>query len=209
MILCTVGLGHFDPSARKRLIELLRYCSQKCGKPAFIATEWDKSIFERVRAQRTEFQSAIANKWPALSPELLKSLTLSLAYEADTHMEVFPSAEVLWLDDGRRALEADIKNYARDRLAIYTEWLGDEISEKDDSLILEKMRRKAAQQAGHPPNRGTVRDSKWADMILERMNKGGGDWAAIIVGKFHALSYPGSMRELLEAKKQVVKVVFV
>ena len=55
-------------------------------------------------------------------------------------MEAFPDVEILWLEQGREAFEADIKNYARDRFAIYKEWLGDKVSEKDDSKILETMR---------------------------------------------------------------------
>jgi len=200
-------VGHFDPVARQRLVKLLQYRSQKCGKPAFIATEWDKSILERVLGQRKEFQTAISNQWPGFSTELVKVLTLSLAYEGDSHIEVFPDAEILWLDEGREALEADINNYARDRFIMYKEWLGDSVAEKNDSAVLEKMRSKAAQQAGSPPSKGTKRDAKWADLILQRAGKGGGDWAVIIVGKFHALKYPGSMLDLLEAQKQFCKVV--
>jgi len=207
MILCIVGVGHFDPAARQRLVKLLRYCSQKRGRPAFIATEWDKNILEKVLAQRNEFQAAISKQWPGVSAELLKSLTLSLGYEGDSHLEVFPDAEVLWLDEGREAPEEDIKNYARDRFAIYKEWLGDNVAEKDDTTILGKMTKKAAQQSGSPPSKGNERDAKWANMILQRITKGG-DWAVIIVGKFHALKYAGSLLELLEAEKQVCKVVF-
>jgi hypothetical protein len=207
MVLCIAGVGHFDPAARQRLVKLLRYCSKKCGKPAFIATEWDKNIFEKVIAQRNEFRAAISNQWPSFSAELLNSLTLSLAYEGDSHLEVFPDAEVMWLDEGREAPEEDIKRYARDRFAIYKGWLGDNVSETDESAILEKMRKKAAQQAGIPPSEGTERDAKWADMILRGEAKGGGDWAVIIVGKFHALKYAGSLLDLLEAEKQGCKVV--
>jgi len=208
MILCIAGVGHFDPAARQRLVKLLRYCCQRCGKPAFIATEWDKDIFEQVLAQRKEFQAAISNQWPGFSAELLELLMLSLAYEADTHLEVFPDAEILWLDAGREAPEEDIKNYARDRFAIYKEWLGDNVSEKDDSKILKKMSKKAGQQAGTPPSKGTERDAKWAHMILQRARKGGGDWAVIIVGKFHALTYAGSMRDILKTGEDTCKVFF-
>ncbi len=43
--------------------------------------------------------------------------------------------------------------------------------------------------------------------MVEGVRKGG-DWAVIIVGKFHALKYAGSLLELLEAEKRVRKVVF-
>jgi hypothetical protein len=59
---------------------------------------------------------------------------------------------------------------------------------------------------GCPPD-GFAQLQKFADLILRKAAKGG-DWAIIIVGKFHALNYARSMRELLDANKQICEVVF-
>jgi hypothetical protein len=67
------------------------------------------------------------------------------------------------------------------------------------------MSEMAAAEAGDPPIQGNERDAKFADLILRRVTNGG-DWAAIIVGKFHALNYARSMRELLEAHDQICEV---
>lgn len=201
MILRIAGVAHFDPTGRQRLVEWLRHCS---GKPTFIATEWDKHILQEVLLQREEFRRLISNQWPTLSADLLKSLTLFLAYEGDTHLEVFPEAEILWLDEGREPPE-ELRNYARNRFEMYKAWLGDKIAETDDSAILRRMSEMAAAEAGDPPIQGNERDAKFADLILRRVTNGG-DWAAIIVGKFHALNYARSMRELLEAHDQICEV---
>jgi hypothetical protein len=200
------GVNHFDPTGRQRLIDWLALCSKQFGKPAFVATEWDKAIFDRVKGQREEFQLLISNQWPTLSPGLLKALTLSLAYEADAHVEVFPDVEVLWLDEGRQAPDNDIRNYARDRFEMYKRWLGDEILERDDSATLARMSERATLEAGRPPNVGCERDAKFVDSILRRVRRGGGDWTVVIVGKFHALAYNGSMRRLLEEREQICEV---
>ena len=206
MILRIAGVAHFDPTGRQRLIEWLRYCSEKFGEPAFIATEWDKHILEKVLPQREELRRLISKQWPAFSADLLKSLTLSLAYEGDTHFEVFPEAGILWLDEGREPPE-DVRDYARSRFAMYKAWLGDKVAQTDDSAILEKMSKMAAEEAGDPPSEGNERDAKFADLILRRVATGG-DWAVIIVGKFHALNYARSMRQLLEAHKQTCEMAF-
>lgn len=208
MILRIAGVGHFDAAGRQRLVEWLRHCSEKFGKPAFIATEWDNEIFAQVKAQREEFRRLIGNQWPALSSGLSRVLTLSLAYEGDAHIEVFSDVEVLWLDEGRQAPDDDIRKYALDRFEMYKRWLGNEISDRDDSATLARMSERATREAGRPPNVGNERDAKFADSILRRVGKGGGDWAVVIVGKFHALRYAASMLERLESSKQTCEVVF-
>jgi hypothetical protein len=206
MILRIAGINHFDPAGRQRLTDWLAFSSKKFGNPAFVGTEWDRDIFARVKSQRGEFQGLISKQWPNLSPGLLKVLTLSLAYEADSHTEVLSDVEVVWLDEGRQAQEDDIQNYARDRFAMYQRWLGGEVTERDDSVILAKMSERAIGEAGRPPSVGNERDAKFADSILRRVGKGGGDWAVVIVGKFHALTYKGAMRQLLEEKEQSCEV---
>ena len=206
MILRIAGINHFDPAGRQRLADWLALDAKKLGNPAFVATEWDKGIFARVKAQRGEFQYLINKQWPNLSPELQKVLTLSLAYEADTHIEVFPDVEVLWLDERRQAPEDDVQKYPLYRFEMYKRWLGDKITERDDSVILAKMSERAIGEGGRPPSVGNERDAKFADSILRRVGKGGGDWAVVIVGKFHALTYKGAMRHLLEEKEQICEV---
>lgn len=200
------GVNHFDPAGRLRLVDWLALYSKRFGHPAFVATEWDKDIFAQVKAQRGEFQCLISNQWPNLSAGLVKVLTLSLAYEADTHTEVFSDVEVVWLDEGRRAPEDDIRNYAPDRFAMYKHWLGDKVTERDDLVTLAKMSERAIREAGCPPSIGNDRDAQFADLILRRVGKDGGDWAVVIVGKFHALTYSGSMRRLLEEREQICEV---
>jgi hypothetical protein len=90
VILRIAGVNHFDPGGRQKLVKWLLSWSKKFGKPAFVATEWDKEIFARVKTQRKEFERLIGDQWPPLSAGLSSVLTLSLAYEGDAYLEVFP-----------------------------------------------------------------------------------------------------------------------
>lgn len=104
-------------------------------------------------------------------------------------------------------LRGDFEFYAVDRFEMYKRWLGDTVAENEDSAVLGKMSKKAAEEAGDPPTNGNERDAQFADLILRKAATDG-DWAAVIIGKFHALNYARSMRELLEDHKQICEVEF-
>jgi hypothetical protein len=206
MILRIAGVNHFDPAGRQKLVDCLLLHAKEFGTPAFIGVEWDKDIFTQVKAQRKKFRQLISNQWPELSLETIKALTLSLGYEADSHTEIFPDVKILWLDIGRQASEEVVKNYAHDRFTMYKRWLCTKVIEKNATTILAEMGKMATDEAGDPPKVGNERDAKFADLIPRQGTKGVGGWASIIVGKFHAMKYGGSMLQLLEEKGQICRV---
>src|SRR3989442_7527 len=72
------GVNHEDPAIRQRLVDWLTWCSVHYGQPDFVAVEWKKDIFERVKAKREEFRCLLEKEWPNISENLLKILVLSL-----------------------------------------------------------------------------------------------------------------------------------
>jgi hypothetical protein len=99
--------------------------------PSFLATEWEEAIFERVKGQRARFRQLAANRWPEFSDELLSTLALSLAYEADSHTASYPNLDVLCFDQGREANEDDLNRYAEDRLALYASLIDENVNLRD------------------------------------------------------------------------------
>jgi hypothetical protein len=195
---------HFDPLGRGRLRRWLGRCLALEGRPpAFVATEWDHDAFAEVRRQRAEFRHLAQKEWPHASREALTILELSLGYEADTHLELFPDTEVLWLDEGRDA----VHGYAEARLAIYRDFLQGIPWPRCSSTPLRQLSAMARQRT-----QGTTapsdRDIKFASLIRDRIARGEGAWAATIVGANHASPVPGSMRSLLEEEGCLCDVTF-
>jgi len=202
MILRVAGIHHFDPTCRQQLLEWLRSYSESHGDPAFLATEWDEQHFLQVKGQRDRFFNLLRDAIPGLSDEVLNTLKLSLGFEGDTHLEVFPDVEVLWLDQGRRG---DVALYAEDRLAMYREFLAQEEAPVDNANVLVRLSQ-SARQTAEAPEAGGGRDGGFANLIIERAAKRDGDYGVIIVGGFHAGQQPGSMRSLLDEAKLTCEV---
>lgn len=198
MNLHIAGITHFNPLHRGRLEDWFHEKRLAgLGEPLFIATEWDQAMFARLQNQRSEFRELLQAEWPGVSEHLLKTLTLSLAYEGDAHLSEYPDAALLWLDDGRIPDEGDLENYLPDRLALYREYV-DGADVGNEAAFLEALSRNAerrAAAAGFVPGR---RDSVFAHRILGRIEVGAERWAAVIVGKFHGSEVPGSMRMQLQ-----------
>jgi hypothetical protein len=192
------GVIHFDPLGRAGLRRWLRRCfAVEGGPPAFVATEWDQNTFAEVRRQRAEFHDLAQGEWPHASPKALRILELSLGYEADTHVELFPDVEVLWLDEGRQTDPSRVQGYAKGRLEMYRSFLQGSWS-PPGSLTLLRTLSHAARRRAEPDFVPGDRDSTFARLILDRIARGGATWAVAIVGANHASRARGSMRSLLE-----------
>ena len=200
MRLYIAGVVHNDPLGRSKLIEWLRALSRR-GVPGFIATEWDEDIFGRVRAQRNWFCHVAREEWPQAPPELIRDLSLSLGYEADAHTEVFPKLEVLWLDQGRQVQDlSEITEFGQLRLGTYRSFLGDGamplvVSEALALLSSEAWRRADAGACG---GIDTARDSRWAEVLLERTQQVSCEWAVAVVGQRHSTREEAHFRRLVE-----------
>lgn len=159
--------------------------------PAFIAVEYDHLHFERIRAQRPDFLEKLRLTWPSLSQNDLHKLSQTLAYEGDTHSEVFPNTKIVWLDEGRQVDGKNIDDFAKDRLLTYKYW-----ANRNRTPTLEELGERSWQVA--QPSNDTQRCEIFARRIIETASEVSSDWAIIVVGASHVTTEPNSMRSRLE-----------
>ncbi len=201
-----VGVCHHDPLGR----QYVRVALQELGqankeKPAFVGVEWARAMFEAIRSERPGYSELLRQAWPQLSPEALKTLELSLAYEADSHQSVFPDAKVIWLDENRPdGQDKDMRIprcLPQQRLSHYRCLLGTEEMPSSASAVGEMLRQKSWVRArkdeadGMPPHDGR-RDACWKESLMPAIEDGG-SWAVCIIGEAHTLDKPGRLRSLL------------
>jgi hypothetical protein len=201
------AIVHFDPLCRSRLRNWLKNLStEKRELPGFIAIEWDRDIFEQVKEQRSVLRQMAEQEWPGAPQDFVNAVSEAIGFEADTHEEVFPHVETIWLDQGRDVPDSSvIADYARDRMAIYKSYWPKEIS-IPSTEALEAMSRTSWKSAAGSAYAETDRDSKFASHILEAITKNNPAWAIAIVGASHASDSPGCMRYLLETKGVLCEV---
>ena len=201
------GVVHFDPLCKSRLRSwLLNLAERKREPPGFVAVEWDRGIFEQVRPQREVLRQIVIDEWPHAHQAFVTTLSEAVAFEGDTHKEVFPQAETLWIDEGRTVHDSsEITKYAHRRMNIYKSLLPRDISVMS-ATILEFMSRESWPRAESWPYQDTARDSKFASHIMQALTNRKPDWAIAIVGAIHASDSPDRMRTLLEANGVSCKV---
>ena len=105
MELYVFGGFHDNPLHRERLTKWLEWLSDNIGSPEFIAVEANRILFQAViKNQRLKFVDlAINDPWLGRLPKKsLKELSYAIAFEADTHEQIFSGEiKVVWLDDER------------------------------------------------------------------------------------------------------------
>lgn len=202
MKLYIAGVVHNDPLGRtnlRRWLRLLR--DSQGGPPAFVATEWDSQIFAEIKQQRDTFRNLASQEWPDAPPELVRELTRSLGYEADSHLDTFRGVDTLWLDEGRGDYQPeDVTEFAEARFNTYNSRLRDHRTLLNDTPgALAFLSQRAWQAAdADPATTGQERDDNWVRAIRERIADGGGQWAVVIVGAHHATGNERYMRRQLE-----------
>ena len=201
------GVIHHDPLGPDKLTDWLRTLRQAhADPPAFIAVEFASYVFQQIREQRGTLEQLAQREWPEASPELIRALAPSLAYEADTHPEVFRQhIEVLWLDEFRQPepYPGAAQDFARDRLCTYKSLLLNEELSLPIPDALATMSQaawdKADRESRENPPQPEPRDEEFALQITQRLRQGGGEWAIAVVGRNHASDQEGSMlRRLLD-----------
>lgn len=204
MILRIAGTNHLDPTGRRRLIEWLRGCSDRHGTPAFVATECNEGFHARARAQRKVFRSLLRHEWPSATEALVETCVLSLDYEGDAHLEIYPEVSTLSLDECRRCPDRYFRSLPKGILNKYKKWLNYQLPKLADSAILARLSRCANDGADEPVDDDhwldSVRDEKLAERIAGAAKPEEPGWAIAIVGRSHAKDRSGSMRGILERR---------
>lgn len=198
-MLYIAGIQHFDPLCRDRLFNWLKVLQKSHHRPPFfVAVEWDENIFRKVAGQRITLQQLAKKAWPQASSLFLEKLSEAMAFEADTHIELFPNIPTLWLDNDRIVNPEIVENYARDRLNVYRSFLSSEIAELNYETLLIMSRE--AWDRSSKPSQGNSRDVQFADLICECFNQTNNCWAIAIVGANHASTASGYMGAILIEK---------
>jgi hypothetical protein len=193
MKLFLVGINHFDPLCRVKLSKWLQDVSKiNSTPPSFIAVEWDENHFNLIKAQRKRFGELLKLESPDLSNDELEIFKNSLAYEGDTHIEIYPSVPIVWLDEGRVVNKEKIECYAEGRLNIYK---GHSRGQIKGSLQQISDSLKQSQQAEIDLERSKI----FAERIIAQITESNIDWAISITGQEHTNEeIPGSMRSLIK-----------
>jgi len=227
------GINHYDPLGRHRLKDWMQgLLDKEATAPAFVAVEWDEMALSEVIGQRGEVPRLIRDLSTTGSllvnatPENIIAIAKSLGYEGDTHHEVFPQVEFLWLDQalGRRERQLDgtwktnpiasfTADYAKQRIVklqryIDTEGATDKVLERISAGVWRDSDKSEADdpdiaffsriQRSNPDPEPINRDAIWSERIIQRVAEGEGDWAIIVVGANHIADCPGTLLNRLE-----------
>jgi hypothetical protein len=193
------AINHFDPLCRSRLLYWLRQKAQQNAEPPdFVGVEWEQGLFEYVKSQRTELRRMAEETWPSAQPAFIDALVQALAFEGDTHLEVFTGVQTVWLDQGRVLSDPTIiSHYARDRIKIYQSYLPD-VSAYDERTLLH-MSREAWRRCASGGSGATCQDEKFTSIITRYLKEDSGSWAPVIVGADHASQEPGCLMSRLKS----------
>ncbi len=186
------AINHFDPLCKPRLLRWLRdKAQQNAESPIFVGVEWDRGLFENVKFQRAELRRLARETWPRAPLAFIDALVEGLAFEGDTHLEVFTDVQTL-------SDPTVISNYARDRIRVYHSYLPD-VSSHNESTLLD-MSREAWRRSSSRTPEATCRDEKFSAVIIRYLEEHSGSWAIVIVGADHASQEPGCLLSTLKTK---------
>lgn len=204
MKLLIAGITHFDVLGHRRLIEWLKQKSAiESGAPEFVAVEWDKDMFSLIKAQRNLIGELAREEWPTAPNSFVQVIQQSLGYEGDTHKEVLPSVETVWLDNGKIVDdETKVSQYYRDRMNIYKGFARNTCLDFSENMLI-NMSLKAWQASEPPLTEGTQRDIIFSDKIMSQIKHAKSDWAIVIVGANHASLSPGCMVSCLSEQGSI------
>jgi hypothetical protein len=198
MDLYFIGVNHFNPKHRSKLIETYNiifniYDSQ----PSFLALEYNESHANQFICQRKHFEQLCREEWPYLSKNVLTILTESLAFETDKHTDIFPFVKILWLDNDRNVPENNILKYAEGRLTIYKQYIMNTNALITDDSILNILDEYSMRNT--PGFEISERDNAFAKIVINILSSySNGNYGIIVVGSHHASDNNCSMRNLIE-----------
>lgn len=194
------AICHFDPLCKQRLLKWLLFeRSFHYHPPTFVAVEWDCQIFEKICKQRKIVYNLARKQWPSATPKFLYTLAEAVAYEGDTHVEVFPDIPTIWLDQGRIIKDQTIiTDYAKDRITVYANLIGDEISDfNEETLHFMSLKAWEISESSNDRNIDD-RDYRFSSTIINKYIFNPIKWAIVIVGANHTRKHRRTMISELE-----------
>lgn len=175
-----LGINHNDPLGKQKTVALLKGLKKNGYTPDCIATEWDKDLAQSIIEQRNKFIKYVKDEIPYLNNKTIESLANAMAYEADSHMSLYPNLPIIWLDKGSKYFKP-IDCYWNDRLDIYLDNIN-QLDDKDKNNL--EILSKNIWNIANSEN-ATERDEKFFEIILNTIDKGYKN-ILVIVGASHA-----------------------
>ena len=111
-IIQLIGVNHNDPFGRMKVQSVLRDAAKLRFIPDTIGVEWKSECASSVINQREQFANLNQERYPKTSNSDINTLKHSLAYEADTHIDIYPEIPIIWLDECREIDPQSIIDYA-------------------------------------------------------------------------------------------------
>ncbi len=201
MVLHVGGVVHEDPLGRSSLQAWFRQIERRNGShPSFVGVEYAAQIFPLVVAARAKLQGMLSHTFPRYVPCLIRAMADALGYEGDSHEEIWPDVETVWLDPSRPT--GDI---AGGRLPTYRN--AARYLPSPNPTIADWSRLVWRYQP--PPEQKWERDQRWAQLLRGRFQRAAGSaWAVLVVGAAHADDYPNNLVDLLRKEKVYCEVAF-
>jgi hypothetical protein len=194
--LFVAGVIHQDPLGRPRVQHWLReLLLRERRPPTFVAVEWDKDDLARIVSQRPHLAELAKAQWPNATEEFIDGLADAAGYEGDSHATILPSAETLWLDEGRKPDEEEIERFTEFRMVKYKALAVG--LEKFDFEGLKYMSAAAWNNVLPRVEGTTPRDEKFATRLYTAFGITTSNWAIAILGADHTADSPGSAIDLL------------
>jgi hypothetical protein len=199
------GGYHYDPLHRLRLRAGLEFLRNRCGDPAFVAVEANRTLFQAVVGWQRQLFVELAQKDAKLSQlrlDELESLANTIHYEADSHQGLFTNnPRVVWLDDERNFGTSDNPcSTAQRYIKTYRKALEKENPNRSVRKVMQAISKFVTARAAKSTVADTFdRDKAWARMILRAKSFKPG-YGIIVVGENHVQNKPSYLRSLLEAK---------
>jgi len=202
--LFSAGINHNDPLMREELVDWLHELKDEHdSNPCFIAVEWGEYAHSKVADARDEFKVLAKNEWPGVSHELLTTLAEAMGYEGDTHRDLWPNLDPIWLDNDREVTamtDYNLANYAAGRLGVYKLRVGTADPVNDPAGALQQL--SGAAHIGQQAWVDNARDESWAKQITGAIsNNPDCEWAVVVCGSEHFAKHAGNVRDLLDKNK--------
>ena len=197
---CTylIGINHYDPLGPAKVKQALRLAKEKGFIPDCIATEWGYENAQAVMCQRKRFGELLSERLPQISSTDIDELKLSLAYEVDAHIDIYPDIPVIWLDEGRISEPSVIEKYADDRAAIILS------AAKNTPFSLEKLSYELIRKSGYSVSAPSGRDDKFTTVISDAVMNGYQNIACVIGSNHADLELKGMFGQQLVQKGYMV-----
>jgi hypothetical protein len=195
------GGAHDDPPSLARFLTEIPVLGPE---PAFVAVEWARRLFDRVRAQRADVAQRIRQQAPFLTPTEASEFSAVLGWEGDAYVPTFPRAKAVWLEDDspdiQRRTDEDLDTIASCRAEGFVERLA--LKPSPEELWANKVsgtplpgtpatREEILDRLGRQPwskneDPDLSRDKRWAKTIASFARQAPEGYAVVVVGWTHA-----------------------